>query len=238
MKKYIYLLLLCGISLQLDAQIGLNFGYHQNISSEWPEMFNEMLETNEDFILKGGYKIGIDYWFKALKNTRLEMMPELSFSRFSSSINDTQISGGEIIPITATILSLEWKTNLYPLDLEGDCNCPTFSKDGDVLQKGLFLQIAPGVNYFINKINSRQLEQNNNSFAFGIGAGIGLDIGFSELLTVTPIVKGYYILGAKWNSDSLETVPQTIVAGNTTNLLQLYAGLRLGLRFDEIRRYR
>ncbi len=166
------------------------------------------------------------------------MMPEFSFSRFSSDINDTQISGGEIIPITATMLGFEWKTNIYPLDLEGDCNCPTFSKDGDVLQKGLFLQVAPGINYFINKINSRQLEQNNNSFAFSIGAGIGLDIGFSELLTITPIVKGYYVLAAKWNADPLETVPQTIVDRNTTNLLQLYAGLRMGLRFDEIRRYR
>jgi hypothetical protein len=71
--------------------------------------------------------------------------------------------------------------------LKGDCHCPTFSKQNDLVKKGLFIQI---IGAFQNERSKTAITQYTNwhqNLSAGIGAG--LDIGISDFITLTPLIQ-------------------------------------------------
>ncbi|MCB9291906.1 MAG: hypothetical protein H6559_02055 [Lewinellaceae bacterium] len=56
--------------------------------------------------------------------------------------------------LSNTWLSLFLNANIYFLDLEGDCDCPTFSKSGGFLQKGLFLPHTLRTSWIQSKVEN------------------------------------------------------------------------------------
>lgn len=221
MKKWLSATLFLLAANLLLAQFGVNAGFKTNGKNDWEKY------TADGEFLKRGYKIGVDYWFR-LKEYRIEFLPELSFSRFSS--DHLTSSGGEQITANSTIYSFNFNTNLYFLDLEGDCNCPTFGKDADLISKGFFLQASPGIHYFSNNFDPTN---EANDLVFSIGVGTGLDIGVSNLLTITPMASYHYFFKADWEGLSTITDTEPVGANETSNLQQLFIGLRLGIRLDQ-----
>ncbi|MEM1217192.1 MAG: hypothetical protein AAGJ82_15965, partial [Bacteroidota bacterium] len=129
-----------------------------------------------------------------------------------------------------------FNTNFYVLDFEGDCDCPTFSKQGPGLQKGLFLQLSPGWSYFSQTLNDNLfgVQVTDNISAFNFGLGLGLDLGLSDLVTITPQVGFRYYPSVEWpalGDESPIILPTEIQA--ESSLQQLTAGLRLGIRLDQ-----
>lgn len=215
---------------QLNAQLGLSGTARFNDAPDWNYPASIAGETNP---LGNGWAVGVDYWIP-LGQTRIDLLPELSFGRSEQTLDIL----GNPHEFTQNAFSLFLNTNFYVLDLEGDCDCPTFSKSGDFFQKGFFLQFSPGISYFHHHIQIQEstvVNIEDEAFAFSVGIGAGLDIGLSDFLTLTPMAGFRYYFPAEWVG--LEKL--FITAGpdplfeTESAIQQFWAGLRLGVRFDQ-----
>ena len=237
MRQFTVLVVTLCFTLNLSAQIGVNAGYRTNSADGWEKFFE-----GKDF-LNQGFKVGVDYWFR-LKKRRVEFTPELSYTRFNSSFSTGSLIGQVDQEFTATFIGLDFHTNLYLLDFASDCDCPTFSKDGSILDAGFFVQLSPGVAYgdFSAASSSETGETRNestNATAFKFGIGVGLDIGISDGFTITPMVNWQRYFGMEWENlgtfNTNDVIPEG--ADETTDLDQLFFGLKLQVRLDELRGY-
>ncbi|MCB0571503.1 MAG: autotransporter domain-containing protein [Phaeodactylibacter sp.] len=225
MKYLVTLALSLFLSGTAFSQFGLNATYRSNTAPDWQFVnFNE----EEALLPASAIAFGVDYWIP-LKTVRIDLLPELNFSKMSSTLDsraNTQLDN--------TWLSLYLNANIYFLNLEGDCDCPTFSKSGGVFDKGLFLQLSPGATWMRNEVSAEGQSQDSNDFAFSIAAGLGLDLGLSDFLTLTPFAGLRYYLPTQWQSLELLQenggIKETYLKDDTSSLRQLYGGLRLGFR--------
>lgn len=217
----------------LHAQYGLNITYQTFSAGDW-----ETLVLDSDIpqaeAIATGFGVGIDRWFR-LKNTRIEFFPELNYSRYNK--NWSGDAGG----LELQRISLFANTHFYLLDMAGDCDCPTFSKDGGVFKKGFFVRLSPGISY--NRMESTVAvisdTRNVSGISPSLGIGIGLDIGVNDFVTVTPFVDYRYMFGTEWKNLNAALIPTSSVVNadiNTSNVETVHFGLRIGLRFDERRR--
>jgi hypothetical protein len=100
----------------------------------------------------------------------------------------------------------------------------------------LFFQFTPGLNYFDNIIeNNAESYSSVNDIVFSLGAGLGFDIGVSNLVTITPLVNYHYYFGATWDglAQQLGEEQNHPESFETTNLQQFFAGIRVGIRLDQ-----
>lgn len=224
MKKFILLVLMV-FPFLLSAQFGLHATYQKNSQ-------DAIFETN-DFPLTG-FAFGADYTFR-LANNRVEFFPELNYA-FSSTKEPILENSGTTREMKNQAASLYFNTNFYIFDFAGDCDCPVFSKDGSFLKKGFFLQISPGVSYHSFEYSEndalsllRTLEENEVSFS--LGGGVGVDVGLSEFITITPYFRARYHLPV-----SVDGYPDVIAfpeQGDEFSMWQINAGLRLGVQLTD-----
>ncbi len=210
--------LLLGISTK--AQFGISVGYKNFKAEEWTDLINTLSE--KDFENAAGFNVGVDYWFR-LKNIRIEFLPTASWSSLESNIDNSLLE--------MTLFGFHLNTSLYPFDIEGDCDCPTWSKSGGLFQKGFFIQASPG--FVRNKIavdDESVFIQDYESSYFETGIGAGLDIGISDLLTLTPLVRYHFAPNVEYTPTSNSIIH---FGPTKSNLNQWFAGIRVGLRFDE-----
>lgn len=214
----------------LNAQLGLT---GSALFNEAPDWTYPIASTDGTSPLGNGWAVGVDYWIP-LGQTRIDLLPELNFGRSEQTL---EIAG---IPheFTQNAFNFYLNTNFYVLDLEGDCDCPTFSKSGDFFQKGFFLQVSPGVSYFqyaIQTQESASVDITDDAVAFSIGAGMGLDIGLSDVLTLTPTAGFRYYFPSEWAGleDIFPPAEPDLLFKTESAIQQFWAGLRLGVRFDQ-----
>ena len=206
-------------SLGATAQFGLGVKYANLTSSPW--------------ITPSGYPSqGVEasayYWFR-LKDKRIEFLPEVGYA----FISDPQ---GIDFTLNVDYAFAAFNVDFYLFDLLNDCDCPTFSKQGNFFQRSFFIEVSPGVDYqFIESYDAiSNFTYDDQSLSFRIGLGIGFDIGISDLLTITPLIKYNYRTRPAWDSQYLlneESIPEG-------NEWLLTAGLRVIFRPDYTRRYR
>lgn len=222
---YPVLFVLVMFSVRGFSQFGFraraNFENHQTLEKAIADIGGSTISLG-----KPGYGAGVDYWF-TLKKKRIEFLPELSYSYSGNFIdNATEASFNRY--------SFQIHTQIYALDLNEDCNCPTFAKQGPSINKGFFIHFTPGVSYqqfaFTLDKNSPSSEINqkikSNQILWSAGIGLGLDLGLSELITLTPMAS-YYFYGSgdyKLSDEEGGTV--------NTSFTQWQFSARLGFRFD------
>ena len=215
------------------AQIGVNVGYNVNNALDWKVKNANNDEAIANFYTNG-MSYGIDYWFR-VKKYRIEFTPEVNFSSVS-----TKNTVGDInFQSTVSTFNFFANTNFYIFEFKGDCNCPTFSKPGLELEKGFFIRLSPGVSYFTGKLSSQNTdlttEFKDNSLAYSVGVGIGIDFGISDFITITPIITYRYYFSPKWENLPLavaSTTQEWVYPTEITDISQIYGGIRLGVRFD------
>jgi hypothetical protein len=186
----------------------------------WPKSRIAEASTNTKLfpVLIGG---GIDYWFR-LKKYRLEFLPAIhaQYAHESISINNEKVG-----KLNWTMLEFAPVIQFYPLDFRNDCMCPTFSKQGQFFKKGFFLNLTPGIAHSILSNRASELTTSEN-ILFG-RIGMGIDLGISDLLTLSPSVNYQIAQSLDWS---------TIFTSAGSDNLDLYSGLflsaRLGWRFD------
>lgn len=206
----------------VNAQVGIKVGYKSLNNDDWNEAIN--FAFGENFSQTTGYNIGVNYWFR-LKKRRIEFTPEIFYTDLEDASGD--------LSREHTQIGFHFNTNIYLFDLGEDCDCPVWSKDGNLLQKGFFIQISPGVNRMENKLvsNDSELSNETNTY-FEAGVGAGIDFGVSDFLTITPMAKFFFARDTDWDSIYRTTTINGIVRGNYR---QFFAGIKLSFRFDELR---
>ncbi|HQU58294.1 MAG TPA: hypothetical protein PLU64_03840 [Saprospiraceae bacterium] len=231
MKYLLALLFALFLSGAAFAQIGINATYRSNTAPDW--QFVDDISKSETPILKDGYAIGLDYRIP-LKGVRIDFLPELNYGHYRT--ND--FGPGREGKIKNDWISFFLNTNIYFLDLEGDCDCPTFSKSGGLVQKGFFFQISPGLTYLMQHIAIRdevgidRWTQGADGTGWSLGAALGLDVGLSDLITLTPIAGFRYYFDTPWRTGRHSFGDWNgYLKNRTSDIRQAYAGLRLGVRF-------
>jgi hypothetical protein len=213
-------LMICFNMGEVSAQFGVRLKYNNNKYNNWENVINERYSSSQK-LLSPGYELGVDYWFR-LKKKRIEFMPEIFYGQSATSYTDAEL----LKDIKATSIGFNFHTQIYALDLEGDCDCPTFSKGGSGIDKGLFFHFSPGLMHHTSTAEFDPI----SSFAvnpikhlvFRAGVGVGVDFGVSDFLTVTPIVSYYFNSSMDWEE----------FLQSSANLSQLQFSLRLGFRPD------
>lgn len=196
-----------------EAQVGLSGSYNlPNLS------WKGGLEGSEAE-LDGGYEIGLNYWFR-LPKKRVEFLPRVYYGRTSFA--------GDLPDFTT--VGIEMGVQVYPFDFGEDCDCPTFGKQGPKLEKGFYLSLTPGVaNY--SDLEGLVFVTEASRTVGTLGVGAGLDLGITNLITLTPYVN--YRWGGRLTDDIQLTDEngQSLGIANAT-LFSWQFGLRVGVRFD------
>ena len=231
MKNLIAVLFILSSSFSAYAQFGVAIKYEKNNYREWGGL--ELSEN--DLLFKNDLTLGVNYWFR-LKNRRIEFLPELSYTLKNKEANIDGIVPTPTFDMGLSRIGFQFNSQIYPLDLEGDCNCPTWGKDNEFLKKGLFFTLSPGVDYFVTDLTFEgETIDVDNFVSFKIGVGAGVDIGISNLLTITPFVLvNFYpsVNGALINNVTALKCPTCEVVDRNTLNTQISAGLRLHFRPD------
>ena len=210
------------------AQFGLRLKYNSNNFNNWEEAINDRFGENNP-LYATGFEAGLDYWFR-LKKRRIEFFPEISYA-----IANTRYENPVIEQFNFNSFNFNFHTQIYALDMEGDCDCPTFSKQGPLINKGLFFHFTPGISGYQaevlhNPISSQRLDPEKISgVAFKAGVGVGLDLGVSDLLTITPIISYYFHSALNWKNLAVQ---ETVFMDSSVNPSQLQFTLRIGFRPD------
>jgi hypothetical protein len=143
----------------------------------------ELAAENPSSFRHEGIQVSANYWFR-LENIRIEFYPEISYSFFNHRHPTDALSK----TFTFSQIGLAAPISIYPFDLGSDCNCPTFSKQNETFKKGFFIQVTPG--YYLSNYNPVDTNPDSTRKAnyFGFGVGLGLDVGLSDLITLSPII--------------------------------------------------
>lgn len=226
-------------SSALCGQIGFSGSYAPIKAKDWETFLStNKIKVEDGKFLETGYKIGVNYWHR-LKDARIEFLPELSASIYRETLINNEIIADLRAGTELNIYSLQYHTNIYPFDITGDCDCPTFSKKGPTLQKGFFIQLSPGINLLQAKIQPSStlpvefsaLEE--TGALFSLGAGLGFDLGLSDLVTISPFAGANWLFSAKWDKLEELKAQRGIDEDLSANLQQYLVGIRIGIRWDK-----
>lgn len=213
----------------LFAQIGIRGGYGTSHFDTWQGYAYSRIDSKNASFLQNGWNVGVDYWFR-LKSRRIEFMPEIGFSQFAPS----NVDG---VDYTLSSVNAIFNVHVYPLDLAEDCNCPTFSKQGNTIKKGFFIHVSPLLRYYLQNAKGIQ-EISSSTLVGGVRAGLGIDVGLSDFLTLSPMVAYEYTASANWKN-LVAAKEQPIDNGDIASSHSGISGLvRLGFRFNAGRRRR
>lgn len=223
------------IGQSVYGQIGIRTKYLKNGIDDDQTNFISKVGSIDD-ALSTGYGLGIDFWIR-LKTKRVEFLPELgiNYSQTSFETEITQYS------LDYNYLYFNLNTRIYPMDFEGDCDCPTFSNQSTLIKKGFYFELSPGVGYYTSHYDSSLPTVSNpegetstatvDAFSYKIGVAVGLDIGLSNLLTINPYAMYNYHFGREYDIPVGKL--STLIDSNSGNIMsQLELGLRFAIRFD------
>jgi len=230
MKQFLSLLVLFLFLMinKSSAQYGINASYQTFSASDWDGLI-QFSDVPGAAPIESGFAVGFDRWFR-LKNARVEFFPELNYARYSVDWSDNTTS------LRHQQISLFANTNFYLFDLAGDCDCPTFSKDGGFIKKGFYVQLSPGLSYATSSIKGLNQDPSNSYLIPSIGLGLGVDIGLNDLVTITPMLGFRRYFGAEWENLSeslfLSSSPED-TTGQKSGIETFSFGIRLGLRLGE-----
>jgi hypothetical protein len=230
-KHWFFAVLLLLFSTSLFGQFGFSYRYQMPKADDWEQALIETydLATEGSSFLEEGHLVAVHYWFR-LPNARVEFLPEIQFGlmdkEYATNTDQTDL-------FSLRQLGLALNIQVYPFDFYGDCNCPTFSKTDPLFKKGFFIQAAPLFSFFQNTHKSEPQSYQTETTAFGYYIGAGLDIGLSDLITLTPHLGRSQYFDVEWQSLAPPFVGEPLGEDVESNLGAFQFGLRFTLRLDE-----
>lgn len=213
-----------------QAQWGLMINYSVNQTKNWQLGDNPDGSFQERSILGSGFSASLDYRIR-IPRTRVELLPALGVGNASRTFTDYPNAFSEApLEFSLRYAGLNLPIHIYFLDLDGDCDCPTFSRQGPSLKKGLFLMVSAGINYLDLSLSNYTANIDQRSWAGNFGLGLGVDLGLSKRLTLSPLFRAVYSPSVRWDKLVAEDSSMAIQPDFTTTspLLQLQPGIRLG----------
>lgn len=216
------------------AQFAFTAKYNQSSFPTW----EEIQVPDDNPFMSNSFELGLAYWFR-LKKRRLEFLPEIIYNQAHgehSSVFDDQF----LTSLTKKTVGFQMNVQFYPMDFASDCDCPTFSKDGNFFTKGFFLGISPGYNLHFLEVETNLASENESQAqgSFRIGGYLGIDIGITELITISPILQFNHTLETQWDGIEQALNGQTALLREKSTIQELQPGLRIIFRPDYLRKNR
>jgi hypothetical protein len=192
MKKILPLLFSFFFLYSLQAQVGVSLSYRNINAPYWGLLLGE-----NETIFKNGHSFSADYWLK-LNNVRIDLLPEVGFSKFSNEISAIGIYPKRTF--IAQFFNFQINANIYPLDFfkqhtEKDSRNPT-----ENVARSVFVQISPGASmvYLSYRAALESMLLPPRQTAFFIGLGAGFDIHYRNYLTLTPMLRYQHYPSVQW----------------------------------------
>lgn len=215
-----------------SAQFGISARIQNNTNKTWTNTYESAADTMQNLFSRS-YEFGINYWFR-LKDYRVEFLPELSMA-----VSEESPLFSELFAESHKRQSYYFNFNVqvYPLDFIGDCNCPTFSKDGNFVAKGFYWLFSPGISYHVmqttNDPISSFVPEDESITSVRLGLGAGIDIGVTDMFTFSPFILYSMNFGNSWKSQ-YDAYNLTLPEGenNSANIKQWHIGARIIFRPD------
>lgn len=217
MKKIALSGILMFIISNLFAQVGFKLAYDR---SNYDNV-NIQFQTNEDEvdpIYQNIFVAGLNYRYK-IPNTGFEFLPGISYS----------LALENNLGFSLQRFTFDLPIKVYPLNMEGDCDCPDFSLRNKFFEKHLFFLLTPSYNYDIKKLKSESKNLQFSNSYFKIGLGVGMAIPFSENLSLSPAISYNWAINDKWNEELFDKPTNGDVTSNYTNIS---FELRLHYKFE------
>lgn len=168
------------------AQISLQGGWWQPTSLGASDQAPEV-------VMQGAWNVMVGYAWRN-RNMRLELQP-------SAGVIFSQAEHGTESDLFGTGVLGAVDARIYPMDLYGDCMCPTFNRNGDLFKKGFFWEAGLGY----ASLNQDLGAENYRTDLFLARAGLGLDIGLTRRLTLTPGARLQFVHGMHaWGDDAAQ----------------------------------
>jgi len=192
MKKLSTLLCSIFFCLSLHAQVGVSLSYRNINAPYWGLLLGE-----NETIFKNGHSFSVDYWLK-LNNLRIDLLPELGFSKFSNEIEPIGIYPKRTF--IAQFFNFQVNANIYPLDFFKQNSNKTNRNPTENVARSVFVQISPGASmvYLSYRAAFEEMLLPPRRTAYFIGMGAGFDIHYKNYLTLTPMLRYQHYPTVQW----------------------------------------
>ena len=204
-----------------------------NNFSDWNSVLENTQVGNTNDLFPFTYELGIDYWFR-LKNLRMEFYPEISVQLSTSNSTFGNVELPESYRLEAGGIGII--THIYLFDFFNDCQCPTFSKQNTFLKKGFFVML--GVKEYVQNKETIYSDRSDfhRDFTTQVSGGIGLDVGLTDLITITPFAGLVYYPSTNWEGiNANHGIIHAVPPDESTSNLGFQAGIRIGFRPDYLK---
>lgn len=231
MKKAVLGLLLLAFGYTTHAQLGFSAGYSNFNFSDWETQIRQEFGSGAQ-LFELGSRVGVNYRLP-LKDVRIEFLPSIEYATALSS-SFTSTGQGQILTETydLDIFGAYLKAKVYPFSFKADCTCPTFHQGGQFFEKGFFLMGLAGIERVATQYalegGDESSTASNDEWRPSFGGGLGIDIGLSDFLTLSPFVTAQF----STDFDGTHLFPNAINDNGTSDLFQLFGGINLTIQLN------
>lgn len=211
-----------------QLQGGISGTYFVQTIPEWETaVFGN--RSNER-LLNSGFAQEIDFKIAGFENYRIQFHLNAG-TAFSKTIPIDPIDRSYSLRQIDVSLS----SKIFLLSLEADCDCPTFSRDAGLLEKGFYVEFIAGASSY-NATLKDVYEVNDKGIGLKLGIGMGIEIGINDQVTVSPYARYNRFFNNEWAG--LQTAVADLDNAESNNgsdispINQISAGIRLGISLE------
>jgi len=211
-----------------QLQGGISGAYFVQTIPEWETaVFGN--RSNER-LLKSGFAQEIDLKIAGFENYRIQFHLNAG-TAYSKTIQEERLDR----KFELRQIDLSLSSKIFLLSLEADCDCPTFSRDAGLLEKGFYLELIAGASSYNAKMKDIY-EVNDKGLSLKLGVGIGIEIGINDQVTISPYARFNRFFKNEWTglqaAISDLDVTEINIASDISPINQLSGGIRLGISLD------
>ncbi len=166
------------VATMASAQLGLGGGLRYTHPTEWQALLEAARGISAAAPARGSYAT-LSYWFR-LRSVRVEFAPGLRLAQQQFGLDPEADLSLDILQA-----AVEWPVQVYPFDLNSDCDCPTFSKQGSAWQKGLFVAVVPSLAWQRYAPPQEMPLPKGTQLVVALALRAGLDVGITNAWTLT-----------------------------------------------------
>ncbi|MEM9546128.1 MAG: hypothetical protein AAGA77_09145 [Bacteroidota bacterium] len=207
-------------TVQATAQFGFRAKHNLNYFNDLNEYFQQTINTEFSRVFESTVEFGLDYTFQTRKY-RIDILHELFIG-----LNQENILGNTI-GLEFSYLGYNLNTQIYILDLKRKSEDSGSTNSDSALREGFFLALVPGFMRSTTKgYTGLAIGTSAHQIHLRMGVGLGFDIPFGNLFTLTPAI--HYHIIPRMEYDSLPIINGIDREDSNTIVQQIQFQLRFG----------
>jgi len=215
-NRYVYLIFagMLFISASASAQYDIELAFQKPRYYDWDKLIAETADKDQQIF---DWKAGVGFAYRIFPHEfRLGYRPGLHVFYGQKELIIADQTPTQNYRIIQSYLS--FPVQVFPFDLWGDCNCPTFGRQNDFFQKAFYLEFLPAISIKQLSYSNSNVSTSVLNVAAHVGFGAGLNIAMNKLLTFSPMLSYHIGMAEKWDGlgvlhDMVSDYDQTFSSG-------------------------